>query len=81
MITETDRKGLIGRPKYFPQEHLNIPVVLLQKPVLTAADIDDQPETQRQIRSSRKELNGLRNAVFQHFKLFLADIVLQAAVC
>lgn len=74
MIAETHDECPVARRQHVVQECFQVMVMLLDKMLLAAADVNNQPRCQRNIRAAGEEGDRLRHAVLEHFKVVPGQI-------
>src|ERR1700730_420627 len=79
MIAETNQKYAVFRSQDVVQKDLYIMLMLLGKLVLTAAEVHDQPERQRNIHTPGKEGNLLRYGVLEDLDIVFGEVLNQGA--
>src|SRR5580698_8781465 len=79
MIAKADQKHPVFRPKDVVEKDFQVVLVLLRKLILAAAEIDYQPERERNIDTVGKEGNLLRDRIFKDFNIVFSETVHQRA--
>src|SRR5215469_14744531 len=69
MIAEAHDKDPVLRAQYFLQEEFDVFLMLLTEMVLAAAGIDNQSESQRQVRAFGKGMDSLRHGIFEQLNV------------
>jgi hypothetical protein len=80
MVAKADGEGFVRGREGLAEEFGDVALVFLDEFFLAAAGVDDQADAERKLLGAGKELDRLRNTVFEDGEVVLFEVENQAAV-